>query len=118
MGMKKKIKPKKLNTKEAEVKRVAVLLTELEQAASQVLVQEFHLVGEQANGMVANIRTAFQKLTPPTPAPLQRQRLGQVAQTYGLAATNTLLQAGYNSQQANAFLTQLVEQGKRNRSGA
>lgn len=111
---------KRLNVRGAEKKRVAVLLTELEQATTQVLTNDHNLSGEQAEGLLEKIRATYQTIAPPKPAPLLKQRLGQVAQTYGLAAGRTLVEEKVltTDKAANEFLAKLLEYAQRNRQPA
>lgn len=110
---------KKLNPQEAERKRTAVLLTELEQATTQVLTRDYQMIGEEADQVLVRIRAMFQQLTPIPAAPLGKQRLGQVAQRYGAAVGHVLVEdCGFSGEKANAFLGLLVAQGKANRQTA
>lgn len=106
-------KTKKLNVQEEEKKRLAVLLTELETAAAQVLTEM--KIG-QIDETLERIRKRFQELKTAKLPGTQKERLGRVAQHFGLAAAQVLTEHGFDNQQIDTFLKRLVQAGERNRA--
>jgi hypothetical protein len=109
---------RRLSRQEAERKQVAILLTEMEQAASQVLAEHFSFTEEQIAQFLELLRARYRDIQAQPPIFSQEKRLGVAAQKFGLAALQILIEAyGFTPELADAWLKKLIEQGHRNRAG-
>lgn len=101
-----------LNRGEAKLKRVSVLLTELETAAGQVLQSEFGFEPEKVEVFLEWLRTRFREngSHTSTDTPL-------VATGFGLAGSEVLrVVYSFDEQQTDVWLRRLVEQAQKNRN--
>ena len=83
---------RRLNRQEAELKQVAILLTEMEQAASQVLAEHFSFTEEQVGQFLDLLRTRYRDIQAQMPVFSREKRLGVAAQKFGLAALQILIE--------------------------
>lgn len=105
---------KKLTPQQEQKKRLAVLLTELETASSQVLRNEYQWDDNQVDRFLEGVRLNYQAL--PDGAG-EFENLGNVAQRYGLAAGNYLKQF-FTPQQVDRWLGLMIGRAKSNREQA
>lgn len=104
-------KQRLLNRAEVGVKRVSILLTELETAAGQVLREELAFSPEQAETFMEKLRAAFREI-----GGNQSADVRQIGVAFGIAGAKVLKeQYGFNEARLNWWIEKLVERGKKNR---
>ncbi len=107
-------KERLLNRAEVKVKRVSILLTELETAAGQVLREELAFNPEQVEAFMEKLRRAFREI-----GGNQSTDMRQIGVAFGVAGAKVLKeQYGFNEARLNWWIEKLVERGKKNRGTA
>ena len=109
---------RELNKKEALTKRTAVLLSEMEEASSRVLRDQFEFNDTQVEQFLKFTRLQFSQIAQPRPViPAQRQELSLIAQRFGLAAMQVLTAVfGFDSESNDRWLKRLIEVGNEGRA--
>lgn len=111
-------KKRKLSKQQAELRRISILLTELEAASSLVLLRHFDFTEEQVHLFLQLVRNRFQAIRSGLGVFSSLEaRLKVVAQRFGLAAMQILVEFhGFDSEKTDQWLKLMIQQGNQNRA--
>lgn len=105
-----------LSRQEAERKQVAILLTEMEAAATAVLTEHFEFTQEQAAHFLELLRARYRAIQAQLPIFSREKRLGVLAQKFALAGMQVLSEGyGFAPEQNDAWLKGMIETGNKGR---
>lgn len=107
---------RQLTRQETERKRLAILLTEMEEATANVLRDHFAFTGEQLDHFLDLLRQRYRAIHAQIPLFSQDKRLGVAAQKFGLAGMQILIESyGFGPEEADRWLKGLIEEGQKGR---
>lgn len=107
---------RRLSRQEAERKQVAILLTEMEEAAAAVLAEYFNFDQARIDEFLDLLRQRYAAIQAQVPIFSREKRLGVLAQKFGLAAMQVLSEAyGFRPEMNDVWLKKMIEQGNKNR---
>lgn len=110
---------RRLSRQEAELKQIAILLTEMEEATAAVLTDHFGFDPARVDRFLALLRGRYQAIQAQMPLFNAKKRLGVIAQRFALAGMQVLSEAeGFRPEQNDIWLKGLIEQGNKSREGA